>query len=177
MITLRVFCDANGEYGNPVGIVEDEGQKINEVERQKIALNSGYSEIVFIDDIKEGKVSIFTPVHQIPFAGHALVGTAHFLIKEYGFNLSRLISMGNEIPIRTDDKLTWVQVDLEILPKWNFEQLSTPSMVEEIKVEQAISKLHSFVWSWIDEEKGLVRARTFATDWGIPEDEATDQVR
>lgn len=31
---------------------------------------------------------------------------------------------------------------------------------------------HTFAWAWINEDKGLIRARTFAPDWGIPEDEA-----
>jgi predicted PhzF superfamily epimerase YddE/YHI9 len=34
------------------------------------------------------------------------------------------------------------------------------------------AKPHTVAWAWIDEAKGLVRARTFAQDWGIPEDEA-----
>lgn len=28
------------------------------------------------------------------------------------------------------------------------------------------------VWAWIDKKRGLVRARTFAPDWGILEDQA-----
>ena len=31
---------------------------------------------------------------------------------------------------------------------------------------------HTVVWSWMDISRGLVRARTFAPDWGIPEDQA-----
>ena len=30
-----------------------------------------------------------------------------------------------------------------------------------------------FIWAWIDEERGLVRARCFVPELGITEDEAT----
>ena len=31
---------------------------------------------------------------------------------------------------------------------------------------------HTMIWAWMSGEAGLVRARTFSSDWGIPEDEA-----
>ena len=31
----------------------------------------------------------------------------------------------------------------------------------------------SYVWAWIDESAGIVRSRSFPTDFGIAEDEAT----
>ena len=48
--------------------------------------------------------------------------------------------------------------------------MSVPTEVLTNK-EVAIME-HTFVWAWVDEEKGIVRARTFASDWCIPEDEA-----
>lgn len=41
-----------------------------------------------------------------------------------------------------------------------------------MEIVVSASKEHTIVWSWIDKEKGIVRARTFASDWNIPEDEA-----
>ena len=58
------------------------------------------------------------------------------------------------------------------MPNWNFEQLNNAELVEKLAVNETINKEHTFVWAWIDETKGLIRARTFANDWGIPEDEA-----
>lgn len=172
MQTLKVFTNDEGEFGNPVGVVVDIEQKINSSDRQMIATDSGYSEIVFVDNVKDGHVSIYTPVHQIPFAGHALVGIAYFLKQKYDFKLTRLISMNSEISIWTTEKTAWVSGSLSILPKWNFEQLDSYDDVERTTLDQTTNKAHTFLWAWLDESKGLIRARTFANDWGIPEDEA-----
>ena len=172
MDTLKVFANDDGEFGNPVGVVVDTEQKINSSDRQKIATESGYSEIVFIDNFENGNVSIYTPVHQIPFAGHALVGVAYFLKQKFDYKLPRLFSLNSEIKIWTTEKLTWVNGSLSILPKWNFEQLDSSDKVNGLSLDQTANKLHTFVWAWLDESKGLIRARTFANDWGIPEDEA-----
>ena len=83
MYTLRVFTDKLGYFGNPVGIIVDTDHKTSQEKRQKIALDSGFSEVVFIDDIRSALVSIYTPLHQIPFAGHALVGVSYFLRHQY----------------------------------------------------------------------------------------------
>ena len=36
---------------------------------------------------------------------------------------------------------------------------------------EAAAMQHTFVWAWTDEPNGLLCARTFAPDWGIPEDQ------
>lgn len=76
---FRVFVNDKNQYGNPVGIIIDEKQKIQTKKRQQIASKLGFSESVFINNLKTGKVSIFNPVDEVNFAGHAMVGTAYFL--------------------------------------------------------------------------------------------------
>lgn len=44
--------------------------------------------------------------------------------------------------------------------------------LEELTGPQLPNQGHVQLWCWIDKKKGLIRARTFAPDWGIPEDEA-----
>ena len=49
---------------------------------QKIATELGFSETIFIDwtdATMDPKVRIFTPVDELPFAGHPLVGAAWLL--------------------------------------------------------------------------------------------------
>ena len=79
--TLRVFVDEKGKFGNPVGVILDEGKKIATKERQQIATMLGYSESVFINDVSVGSVSVFNPRSEVPFAGHAMVGAAWFINK------------------------------------------------------------------------------------------------
>lgn len=59
------------------------GSGLTNVEMQKIAREMNYSETTFIlsDDQNKGgyDVRIFTPEHEIPFAGHPTLGTAHII--------------------------------------------------------------------------------------------------
>src|SRR3954468_5580797 len=79
---LRVFCDEEGHGGNPLAVFLD-GATVAQHERQAVATELGYSETVFVDDTERGRLRIFTPVSEMPFAGHPTVGTA-WLLREQG---------------------------------------------------------------------------------------------
>lgn len=79
MITAKVFVNENNEFGNPLGIVLDTEQKLNDNERQKIAADLNYSETVFIDNLDPPKIGIFNPQEKIKFAGHAVLGAVYFI--------------------------------------------------------------------------------------------------
>ncbi|MEK9143014.1 MAG: PhzF family phenazine biosynthesis protein [Patescibacteria group bacterium] len=170
--TLRVFVDKNGKFGNPVGIILDEGKKLDTKERQQIATELGYSESVFINDFNTGNVSIFNPRKEVQFAGHAMVGTAWFINKTRNPPLDTLTCSGGSIKTWRDKDKTWIRAGLVMMPAWQYEQLKNATEVEKLSSPVTLSKEHTFVWAWLDEMKGLIRARTFAPDWGIPEDEA-----
>lgn len=55
------------------------------------------------------------------------------------------------------------------MPPWNYIQLKNYQAVEQISLEETKDWQHTMAWAWVDEAKGLIRARTFATDWDIPE--------
>lgn len=60
----------------------DESRNLNASTRQKIVLDSGYSEVVFIDDMRSRNISIYSPRGEIPFAGHAVVGVVSYFQQE-----------------------------------------------------------------------------------------------
>ena len=169
---LHVFTDNEGKFGNPLGIIVDENNLIDKSERQKIALQNGYCETVFINNITERNISIYNSTEEIPFAGHAVVGTSYFLNKKYNLPIKYLVGIKGVIESWSEESLIWVKGDLVIMPEWNFEQLESAISVDKLTFDQTILKEHTFVWAWIDKVKGLIRARTFANDWEIPEDEA-----
>ena len=80
---LRVFVDAEGGHGNPLGVVMDTADWTDE-QCQTRAAELGYSETVFVDDAASGRIRIFTPSVRFPFAGHPTVGTA-WLLHRLGF--------------------------------------------------------------------------------------------
>ncbi|HOK52306.1 MAG TPA: PhzF family phenazine biosynthesis protein [Bacteroidales bacterium] len=78
---LDVF--ANTPYsGNPLGVFFDFGV-LSSQEMQKIARELNFSETTFITSSQRVDggypVRIFTPTHEIPFAGHPTLGTAYIL--------------------------------------------------------------------------------------------------
>lgn len=170
--TVRVFVDQNGKFGNPVGIILDEGNKIDKKERQRIVTKLGYSESVFINNLNSGNVSIFNPQKEVSFAGYAMVGTAWLINKIRNKPIDSLTCGGGSIKIWRDNDKTWIRANLKMMPDWKYEQIKNAAEVESLSSKETLSKKHTFLWAWIDEKKGLVRARTFALDWGIPEDEA-----
>src|SRR3989339_305153 len=97
MKVLNVFTNENGEFGNPVGIIVDTENKINKENRQQMAIDSGFSEIVFINNLETKDVSILSPTRQIPFAGHALVGVSYFLNNVLNIPTTEIVSMGKVI--------------------------------------------------------------------------------
>lgn len=165
---LNVFTNKDGKFGNPVGIVLDEKQEFNPKDRQKMATNLGFSESVFINNLSTGDVSIFNPKKEVKFAGHALVGTAHFIRNVLRKPIDSLNCKGGHVLTWQEGNFTWIQAKLKNTPSWNFEQVSDTSIVDN----QSPTKKHTVVWAWLDKNRGLIQARTFASDWGIPEDEA-----
>lgn len=167
---LRVFVDENGEFGNPVGVILDQGKKIAPKERQRITTQLGFSESVFVNNVDTGNVSIFNPQEEVVFAGHAMVGTAWLINKSRNHPIDSLTCPCGSIKTWRDKDKTWIRASLAMIPLWKYEQVKNTIEVEHLSVTS--SKEHTFVWAWENEKKGLIRARTFAADWGIPEDEA-----
>ena len=170
--TFRVFVNDNGDYGNPVGIIVDLENKITKKKRQSISTKIGFSESVFINQLNPIKVSIFNPQKEVSFAGHAMVGTAWFVKNKLDLKVNFIECIGGRIKAWQDDGFTWIQTKISALPPWQYEKLKSVQEVENYPVKKAKLKKHTVVWSWLDKDKSIIRARTFAPDWGISEDEA-----
>ncbi len=167
---LRVFCAEGGGGGNPLGVFLD-GAAIDEARRQPLAAELSYSETVFVDDAKRGEIRIFTPLTEVPFAGHPTVGAAWLLGRERG-GISELRPPAGTVPVREEDGLTFAAGRAEWTPEWRFVELDAPSAVDALDGAPDDHGATS-AWSWIDRDAGVVRARVFARDYGIAEDEAT----
>lgn len=171
LTVLRVFIGPDGRGGNPLGVFLD-GSAIAPERRQAVALDLNFSETVFVDDRQEGRVRIFTPSRELPFAGHPSVGTS-WLLHETGTPIPVLRPPAGDVPVRRDSERTWVAAD----PDWvshafRFDQLASPDAVATVDPPQ-LGEPGTYVWAWIDEAAGELRSRCFPTDFGILEDEAT----
>jgi predicted PhzF superfamily epimerase YddE/YHI9 len=166
---LRVFVNEDREWGNRLGVVL-EGERAPESERQRIAAELGFSETVFVEDRATGQMRIYTPRVELPFAGHPCVGTAWLLARQ-GAPPDLLQTPAGEIGVRHDDGATYISARPGWAPPFEYRRLDSPAEVRAIT--PPASDDNAYVWAWIDEQAGTIRARSFVPAAGIAEDEAT----
>jgi len=165
-----VFCDAEWSFGNPLGVFLD-GDEVPEERRQDVAAGLGFSETVFVDDAAAGRMRIFTPGLELGFAGHPSVGTAWLLGKERA-PVDVLRPPAGEVAVRVDGGKTFVAARPEWGPDWTLFQLRDALAVDEAG-DLPDDNEEGYIWAWVDEAEGTVRARCWSHVDGIGEDEAT----
>lgn len=166
---LRVFVNEDGEWGNPLGVFL-EGEQVAEPDRQSVAAELGFSETVFVDDPAAGRLRIYTPQVELPFAGHPTVGVA-WLLSRVGAPVETLEPPAGEVGVRYADDMTYVAARPEWAPRFDYRQLDSPA---EVRARSASAQaVNAYAWAWIDESAGTIRARSFVPEAGIGEDEAT----
>lgn len=168
---VRVFTDEQGKFGNELGIVE-----LTDASRgweQRIATQLGFSETVFIETLDErgAGIRIFTPAHELPFAGHPSVGTAWWLASQ-GTPVERLRERAGDVAVQYDGDVTWIAGRAAWAPEFDMTRLDTPAEVDELD-PGAFHHGEHYLYAWIDENAGRLRSRMFAPAMGIREDEAT----
>jgi predicted PhzF superfamily epimerase YddE/YHI9 len=169
---LRVFASAGGEGGNPLGVVLDGHEVPDSAARQRIAAALGFSETVFVDDRDTGALRVFTPARELPFAGHPLVGTAWLLFRN-GTAIGALRPAVGEVPVWRDGQdRTWIRGHPDWCPPFTLDQHERSEDIEALAGPPHDVGLQ-YAWAWQDEAAGRVRARMFAPDLGVDEDEAT----
>jgi predicted PhzF superfamily epimerase YddE/YHI9 len=167
---LRVFVNEDGEWGNPLGVFLDGGQ-VPEEARQAVATELGFSETVYVEDRESGRLRIFTPGLELPFAGHPTVGTA-WLLARTGSPTTILETLAGEVGVRAEGEDTYAAARPEWSPELEYVQLDSPAAVRGLSGPPDGSAA-AYAWAWIDEDAGTIRARCFIEEAGIAEDEAT----
>lgn len=166
---VRVFVDDRGRHGNALAIVD--GLLVNAADRQAVAAALGFSETVFVDDVERGRVQIFTPAVELPFAGHPTVGVAWWLAQE-GHDVGRLEVPAGEVLVERDGAVTRVRARPEWTPAFIWHEMGSEVEVEAADPSEYTTGQH-YLWAWTDRERGALRSRMFAPAMGIVEDEAT----
>lgn len=108
-----VFC-MNNNTGNQLAVFIDE-EKLSKEEMQLIAAEINFSESTFISPVPNNdgsfNVRIFTPVSEIPFAGHPCLGSAYVIQNKLknplvGKVVLRLVA--GDIPIVCKKSIWWM---------------------------------------------------------------------
>ncbi|MFG1929824.1 PhzF family phenazine biosynthesis protein [Mycobacterium sp. NPDC048908] len=171
---LRVFTDQDGNFGNPLGVV-DASQAAPE-ERQRIAAELGYSETIFIDVPSAGATSaqarIYTPATELPFAGHPTVGASWWL-RDRGTPVHTLRVPAGIVQVTHEGDLTAVSARSEWAPEFAIYDLDSTDELFAADPDDYPDDIQNYLWTWIDRDRGAIRSRMFAANLGVPEDEAT----
>ncbi|MCV7342827.1 PhzF family phenazine biosynthesis protein [Mycolicibacterium rhodesiae] len=171
---LRVFTDEGGEFGNPLGVVD--AATVPAGDRQRIATELEYSETIFIDLPTDGASTaharIFTPATELPFAGHPTVGAAWWL-RDRGTPIHTLQVPAGIVGVTYGDDRTVIRVRAEWSPEFAIHDLDSVDEVLAADPDDYSDDAEHYLWAWMDRDGGHIRARMFAADLGVPEDEAT----
>jgi len=171
---LRVFTDQDGNFGNPLGVVD--ASQAEPSERQRIATQLGYSETVFIDVPESGAntahARIYTPATELPFAGHPTVGASWWL-RDRGIPVHTLQVPAGIVQVNYEDDLTAVSARSEWAPEFAIYDLESTDELFAADPEDYPDDIQNYLWTWTDRERGAIRSRMFAANLGVPEDEAT----
>ncbi|GAB2999914.1 PhzF family phenazine biosynthesis protein [Mycobacterium bourgelatii] len=171
---LRVFTDPDGNFGNPLGVVD--ASKVAPRDRQRLAAQLGYSETIFVDLPGTGATTahatIYTPRTQLPFAGHPTVGAAWWL-REQGTPIKTLQVPAGVIQVGYEGDLTRVSARAEWAPEFTIHDLGAVDALTSADPADFPDDTAHYLWAWTDESAGALRARFFAANLGVEEDEAT----
>jgi predicted PhzF superfamily epimerase YddE/YHI9 len=171
---LRVFADADGKFGNPLGVVD--ASAVDPADRQRIAAELGYSETIFIDLPEPGAntahARIFTPATELPFAGHPTVGASWWL-RDIGRPIHTLQVPAGVVQVSYDADVAAVRARAEWAPDFAIYDLKSTDELFAATPDDYPDDVENYLWTWTDEDNGVLRSRMFAVALGVPEDEAT----
>jgi predicted PhzF superfamily epimerase YddE/YHI9 len=171
---LRVFTDSAGNFGNPLGVVD--AATVEPAQHQRIAAELGYSETVFIDLPAAGSTTadarIYTPLVELPFAGHPTVGASWWL-RSVGTPIHTLQVPVGVVQVHYRDEITTISARADWAPEFAIHDLPGVDEVAAADPADFPDDVAHYLWAWTDESSGSLRSRFFAANLGVPEDEAT----
>ncbi|MFC9331896.1 PhzF family phenazine biosynthesis protein [Kitasatospora sp. NPDC057015] len=169
---LRVFCGPDGGGGNLLGVVRDGAAVPGERARLALTAELGFSECVFVDDVADGVLDIYTPGLRMSFAGHPLVGTA-WLLRTTGDAPAVLRPPAGEVGCRWDGGFDWIRASARWAAGRGTGRYGSAAEVDALPAPPPGSGW-LYAWAWSDESAGRVRARAFPRRGeAVVEDEAT----
>lgn len=99
--------------GNQLAVFLD-AESLTDAQMLQIARETNFAESTFIIAIKDrvASIRIFTPQHEMQFAGHPIIGTSWLLMNKIidncGQDISVLVPVG-PISVRQEEDLVWLQ--------------------------------------------------------------------
>ncbi|GAB7142246.1 PhzF family phenazine biosynthesis protein [Mycobacterium riyadhense] len=173
---LRVFTDPDGNFGNPLGVVD--ASQVEHRDRQHLTAQLGYSETIFVDLPAVGSTTahatIHTPRTEVPFAGHPTVGASWWL-RHNDMPIHTLQVPAGIVQVSYSDSgdLTTINARAEWAPEIAIHDIESLEALAAADPTDFPDDIAHYLWTWTDRSAGSIRARMFASNLGVAEDEAT----
>jgi predicted PhzF superfamily epimerase YddE/YHI9 len=171
---LRVFTDSAGNFGNPLGVVD--AGTVDVQWHQRLATQLGYSETVFVDLPGAGSTTanarIYTPLTELPFAGHPTVGASWWL-RSRGTPIRTLQVPAGIVQVSYDDDIAMISARAEWAPEFAIHDLDSVDELAAADPADFSDDISHYLWTWTDKSSGALRSRVFCGNLGVAEDEAT----
>ena len=132
-VVADVFTDTP-LTGNQLAVFTD-GRDVDEQLMQRLAKEMNYSETVFVlpsDADAHARIRIFTPVTELPFAGHPVLGSAYVLAGPMQLGEIRLETLVGVIPITLEREGAQISFGRMQQPVPRVEPFAEASAVEEL---------------------------------------------
>ncbi len=160
---LRVFTDAEGSFGNPLGVVD--AATVEPDQHQRVATELGYSETIFVSLPAAGAMTadgrIYTPLIELPSAGHPTVGASWWL-RSIGAPIRTMRVPAGVVQVHYDGDVISVSARSEWSPEFAIHDLDSVNELAAADPADFADDVAHYLWVWTDEAAGKLRSRMFA---------------
>ena len=132
-VVADVFTD-EPLTGNQLAVFTD-GRDVDDERMQRLAKEMNFSETVFVlpsDADAHARIRIFTPVTELPFAGHPVLGSAYVLAAPMQLGEIRLETLAGVIPITLEREGARITFGRMLQPVPQHEPFAEAAAVEEL---------------------------------------------
>lgn len=171
---LRVFTDEAGQFGNKLGVIH--AGAVDPQERPRLAVQLGYPATVFVDPPEAGSTTAHARIYgqrtELPFAGHPALGAAWWL-RDRGTPVRTVALPAGVVQADYEHDITAISARSEWAPDVALHPVDSVAALESADPADFPDDIQHYLWTWVDQDSGSVRARMFAGAVGVAEEEAT----
>ena len=172
---LRVFTDSDGNFGNPLGVVDAarSTRRSASADRNRIGLQrNGFRRPARATGASTATHASTPRATELPFAGHPTVGASWWL-RDRGTPINTLQVPAGMVQVHYDDDVTTVSARSEWAPEFAIHDLDSSTSCSPPTQPTIPTTSRTTCGRGSTRSAGSLRSRMFAANLGVPEDEAT----
>jgi PhzF family phenazine biosynthesis protein len=170
ILRYAAFSD-NPSGGNPAGVVLD-ARTLSDAEMLTVAADVGYSETAFLTagTGREYRVRYFSPLAEVPFCGHATVGTAVALAHRDGPGEFHFTTNAGQVPVTVDATMraTLTSVPASVAPMTGLPELLAALRWDATDLDPALPPLIAYAGAFHPIIAARTRRRLAELDYDVP---------